>query len=98
MTSERPYHRVAVLKGGPSAEREVSLRSGAAVARGLRDAGYEVVEIDVTDRQIMLPENIDAVFIALHGAFGEDGGAQAMLDSMGVPYTGSGAAGSHNAM
>jgi D-alanine-D-alanine ligase len=96
--SKRPFQRVAVLKGGPSAEREVSLRSGAAIARGLTDAGYDVVEVDVVERQIELPEGVEAVFIALHGEFGEDGGVQSILDGMGVPYTGSGAVGSRNAM
>ena len=96
--SDRPFQSVAVLKGGPSAEREISLKSGAAVARGLREAGYDVVEVDVTAREIVLPEGVEAVFIALHGEFGEDGQAQALLDAMEVPYTGSGAVGSRNAM
>jgi len=95
---KRPFHKVAVLKGGPSAEREISLKSGAAVARGLRDAGYEVAEVDVTERQVTLPDGIEAVFIALHGEFGEDGGVQSLLDGMQVPYTGSGAKGSRCAM
>jgi len=94
----QPFHRVAVLKGGPSAEREISLKSGAAVARGLREAGYDVSEIDVTGRDVDLPGGIEAVFIALHGEFGEDGGVQALLDSMAVPYTGSGAEASQVAM
>ena len=93
MKNEKPkrFKKVAVLKGGPSAEREVSLRSGAAVANGLREAGYDVVEIDVTDFSLNLPRGIEAVFIALHGAFGEDGRLQRLLDAQGVPYTGSGA-------
>ncbi|MEI7435543.1 MAG: D-alanine--D-alanine ligase [bacterium] len=85
----RPFRRIAVLKGGPSSEREVSLRSGAAVANGLREAGYEVVEVDVTKARVALPAGIDAVFIALHGAYGEDGGVQADLEKRGVPYAGS---------
>ena len=84
------FQRVAVLKGGPSAEREVSLRSGAAVANGLCEAGYDVTEIDVTEPKLNLPVGIDAVFIALHGEYGEDGQVQAELDALGVPYTGSG--------
>jgi D-alanine-D-alanine ligase len=84
------FRRVAVLKGGPSAEREVSLASGAAVARALRGRGYDVSEVDVTDAALDLPPDIDAVFIALHGAFGEDGGAQAVLEARGIPFTGSG--------
>jgi D-alanine-D-alanine ligase len=84
------FKRIAVLKGGPSAEREVSLASGAAVARALRARGYDVVEVDVTDAVLDLPPDVDAVFIALHGAFGEDGGVQAILEARGIPYTGSG--------
>lgn len=80
---------MAVLKGGVSEEREVSLRSGAAVARGLRDGGYDVEEVDLRDLQLVLPSGIEAVFIALHGAFGEDGQVQARLTDMGLPYTGS---------
>jgi D-alanine-D-alanine ligase len=95
---KRPFHNIAVLKGGPSAERGISLKSGAAVARGLREAGYEVTEVDVTGRDIVLPEGVEAVFIALHGEFGEDGEVQALLDEMKMPYTGSGAEGSRCAM
>ena len=83
--------RVAVLCGGVSAEREVSLASGDAVARGLEDAGYPVVCIDVTldlDRQLReaAPE---VAFVALHGRFGEDGAVQGLLELMRIPYTGS---------
>jgi D-alanine-D-alanine ligase len=80
--------------GGPSAERAVSLRSGAAIARGLREAGYETTEVDVRDRNLRLPGETDAVFLALHGEFGEDGEIQSLLNRMGIPYTGSGAAAS----
>lgn len=86
--------RVAVLMGGPSAEREISLRSGVAVTRGLREAGYEVEPVIVEGTTLDLPARIDAVFIALHGAFGEDGGVQDQLDARAIPYTGSGAASS----
>ena len=86
--------RVAVLKGGWSAEREVSLVSGAACAEALRAAGYQVNEIDVKrdpkgflDQLSPLP---DVVFNALHGRYGEDGCIQGMLDILGVPYTHSG--------
>ena len=85
-----PYRTVAVLKGGISSEREVSLRSGAAVARGLRVLGCEAIEVDVTERRFTLPSAAEAVFIALHGAYGEDGGVQRELEAMGIPYTGSG--------
>lgn len=86
---QRRFRRVAVLKGGPSSEREVSLRSGAAVARGLREAGYEVTEIDVRDATFELPAGVEAAFIALHGAFGEDGQVQDVCRSRRLPYTGS---------
>lgn len=85
------FERVAVLKGGVSSEREVSLRSGAAISQGLREAGYDVAEVDVGARSIELPVGVEAVFVALHGAFGEDGAVQQLLDAQGVPYTGSGA-------
>ncbi len=91
---QKKFHRIAVLKGGVSAEREVSLRSGAAVAKALRAAGYDVIEVDVTRRALELPAGTEAVFLALHGEFGEDGEVQALLDARGVPYTGPGAAAS----
>ncbi|MDD3276051.1 MAG: D-alanine--D-alanine ligase [Kiritimatiellales bacterium] len=85
---QKKFQNVAVLKGGFSAEREVSLESGAAIANGLRKAGYTVTEIDVTTPGFTVPAGIDAVFIALHGTFGEDGGAQARLTELGLPYVG----------
>ena len=88
---KRTFNKVAVLKGGISSEREVSLRSGAAVAQGLRDGGHEVVEVDVVSRDFSIPEDVEAVFIALHGEFGEDGEIQQVLVGMGLPFTGSGA-------
>jgi D-alanine-D-alanine ligase len=84
------YRKVAVLMGGFSSERKVSLRSGAAIAQGLRDGGYEVTEVDITSREFTIPEGIDAVFVALHGQFGEDGEIQRRLHDMNMPYTGSG--------
>lgn len=83
--------RVAVLMGGISAERAVSLSSGEAVASGLEAAGHEVTRIDVTrdlDRQLRAA-SMDAAFIVLHGRWGEDGTVQGMLEVMGIPYTGS---------
>ena len=91
----RKFKRVAVLKGGISSERAVSLRSGAAIAQGLRDGGYEVEEIDITARIFSIPAGIEAVFVALHGQFGEDGEIQRMLTDMEMPFTGSGAESSH---
>ncbi len=81
---------IAVMLGGPSAEREVSLRSGAAVAKALRSLGHEVFEIDPQDAKFVLPEKMDVVFLALHGTYGEDGAVQAELEKLGVPYTGCG--------
>ena len=92
---ERKYKRVAVLKGGISSEREVSLKSGAAIAQGLRDGGYEVIEMDITSKELSIPEGIDAVFIALHGQYGEDGQIQQQLSELKVPFTGSGPESSH---
>ncbi|QHI70091.1 D-alanine--D-alanine ligase [Tichowtungia aerotolerans] len=83
-------NKVAVLKGGISAEREVSLESGAAIAAGLRGAGYDVTEVDVQNRDFSVPDGVEAVFIALHGTFGEDGGAQARLEELGISYVGAG--------
>lgn len=82
---------IVVMLGGPSTEREVSLRSGAAVARALRTVGHDVTEIDPNGPQWMLPLHCDVVFLALHGSYGEDGTIQAQLDDIGVPYTGCGA-------
>ena len=87
---ERRFTNVAVLKGGISSEREVSLRSGGAIANGLREGGYIVHEIDMASRELELPEQVEAVFIALHGWFGEDGEVQQILMEKGVPFTGSG--------
>lgn len=81
---------IAVFMGGPSAEREVSLRSGAAVARALRALGHEVTEVDARPGQWRLPPGTDVVFLALHGTYGEDGTVQAELEHQGVPYTGCG--------
>lgn len=84
------FTHVAVLKGGLSKEREVSLRSGAAVAKGLRECGYTVDEVDIRGPDFSLPEGVEAVFIALHGDFGEDGKIQEILARRNVPYTGAG--------
>jgi D-alanine-D-alanine ligase len=78
---------IVVMLGGPSAEREVSLRSGAAVAKALRSLGHKVSEIDPKEKWSLLP-GTHAVYLALHGSYGEDGTIQAELDRIGVPYTG----------
>jgi D-alanine-D-alanine ligase len=79
---------LTVMLGGPSAEREVSLRSGAAVAKALRSLGHEVHELDPRTPDWALPPGTDVVFLALHGTYGEDGTVQRQLDALGVPYTG----------
>ena len=92
--------RVAVLKGGLSAEREVSLVSGRECARALRDGGYDVIEIDA-GRDVaaaLSAARPDAVFNALHGRWGEDGCVQGLLEFMGLPYTHSGVLASALAM
>lgn len=95
---DRP--RVAVLYGGDSNERDVSLNTGAAVCTALRDVGYSVTMIDPKHRApcALDPGAIDVCFIALHGAFGEDGSVQQILDDMAIPYTGSGVEASRAAM
>ncbi len=88
-----PKH-IAVLKGGPSAERDVSLATGAGVAKALRSLGATVTEVDVRDADFELPADVDLAFIALHGTFGEDGQVQKILEDRGVAYTGENAEGS----
>ena len=83
--------KLAVLKGGPGSERDVSLRSGASVAAALRTAGAEVAEIEVTGTEVKIPEGTELVFNLIHGTFGEDGHLQRILDGMSIPYTGEGA-------
>ncbi len=92
--------RVAVLKGGMSPERDVSLVSGDAVASALRDEGYEVTEIDVGHNiwEQLHAADPDVVFNALHGEWGEDGRIQGILDLFGAPYTHSGVMASALAM
>jgi D-alanine-D-alanine ligase len=85
---KKRFLHVAVLKGGISKEREVSLRSGAAVAGGLRQAGYIVDEIDIAGPDFTVPAGVEAVFIALHGDFGEDGQIQRILEQKHILYTG----------
>lgn len=79
---------LTVMLGGPSAEREVSLRSGAAVAAALRSRGHVVSELDPRTPEWTLPAGTEAVFLALHGTYGEDGAVQRQLEALGVPYTG----------
>ena len=102
--------RIAVVMGGVSSEREISLASGRAIAEGLSLKGYRVEEI-VLDEERLPPilralarsrktkdAGFDVVFLALHGRFGEDGQIQALLEKEGIPYTGSGVKASERAM
>lgn len=90
--SSRTNPKVVVLMGGPSAEREVSLSSGAECTAALREAGFEVVEVDAgPDLAARLTQiSPDVVFNALHGRWGEDGCVQGLLEWMNIPYTHSG--------
>ena len=83
------FHRIAVMYGGPSNERQVSLASGAAVSKALKQKGYVVVDLDLPGHDVFLPGGIEAVFIAMHGTFGEDGSLQEILAQKKMPYTGS---------
>ncbi|MBE0597196.1 MAG: D-alanine--D-alanine ligase [Desulfuromonadales bacterium] len=92
--------KIGVLLGGLSAEREISLRTGAAVLNSLQAAGYMAVGIDA-GRDLpaqLVAEGVEVAFIALHGRFGEDGTVQGMLELLGIPYTGSGVLASAVAM
>jgi D-alanine-D-alanine ligase len=90
-TQLEPRWRLVVLAGGDSAEREVSLRSGAAVASALISAGHRVSQIDPAKSPLDTVDwsGFDACFIALHGGAGEDGRVQQELQTLGIPYTGS---------
>jgi D-alanine-D-alanine ligase len=92
--------RIGVLMGGLSAEREVSLKSGAAVHRALLARGYHAVAIDVGRdlAAVLVSEKVEAAFIALHGRYGEDGCVQGLLELLQIPYTGSGVLASALAM
>jgi D-alanine-D-alanine ligase len=99
-TLKKQLGRVGVLFGGLSAEREISLQSGAAVIAALVEAGVEHVAIDVGDNIIadIQAANIDRAFLILHGPGGEDGRIQALLEFLNIPYTGSDVASSALAM
>ncbi len=86
------FGKVAVLMGGPSAEREISLKSGAAVLKALQESGVNAEAIDVSSAVFkeLQNGNFERVFIALHGPLGEDGCIQGGLEVLGMPYTGSG--------
>ncbi len=99
-TLKQQIGRVGVLFGGLSAEREISLQSGAAVIAALEEAGVDHVAIDVGDNIIadIQAAKIDRAFLILHGPGGEDGRIQALLEFLGIPYTGSDVASSALAM
>jgi len=92
--SKLHHMRIAVLMGGASSEREVSLRSGAAIFEALNHAGLDVVCVDLSEHpqtwsQQIKESNADIAFVALHGTYGEDGCVQGVLETMRIPYTGS---------
>ncbi|MGE5242050.1 MAG: D-alanine--D-alanine ligase, partial [Bacteroidota bacterium] len=94
--TRRDFGKVAVLMGGPSAEREVSLKSGNAVLAALKRQGIDTHGIDADRSALRLLEDgrFDRAFIALHGRWGEDGVIQGALEVLDIPYTGSGVLGS----
>lgn len=90
MTTETGSLRVAVLAGGLSLEREVSLRSGRRVAEALTDRGHHVTRLDLDERLVdrLVDSDVDVCSLALHGKAGEDGTIQGLLELLGLPYTG----------
>ncbi|MFH1128625.1 MAG: D-alanine--D-alanine ligase [Candidatus Omnitrophota bacterium] len=104
MAVEKKFGRVGVLMGGPSTEREVSLKSGKSVYEALKQASLDTVSIDIVtdnvdeDIKLISSYDLDCAFLALHGRFGEDGTIQEILDYLGIPYTGSGAMASRLSM
>ena len=94
VTRKGDQMRIAVLMGGLSREREVSMKSGSAVTEALLRKGYDAIAIDAAEDVAEKLKDVkpDLVFIALHGRYGEDGAIQGLLEAMGLPYTGSGIA------
>jgi D-alanine-D-alanine ligase len=92
--SDQLPKKVAVLKGGPGSERDVSLATGAGVANALRSLGLDVTEVDVRGTDFDVPAGTEFAFIAVHGTFGEDGQIQQILEDRGIPYTGENVEGS----
>ena len=90
MMDVRRFGRVAVLLGGTSAERQISLISGAAVLEALQAAGVDAVAFDPAERSVAELTQFDRAFIVLHGRGGEDGSMQGLLELLKIPYTGSG--------
>lgn len=100
MNARKSYGRVAVMFGGDSAEREISLKSGSAVLKALRASGIDAHAFDPSEKPLsaLRDEAYQRVFIALHGKGGEDGTLQGALEFMGIPFTGSGVLASALAM
>jgi D-alanine-D-alanine ligase len=100
MSATRGFGKVAVLLGGRSAEREVSLKSGSMVLAALLKKGVDAHPFDPAERPLeaLISEGFDRVFVALHGRYGEDGTLQGVLELAGIPYTGSGVMASALAM
>src|ERR671938_636712 len=100
MNAGTHFGKVAVLYGGKSAEREVSLKSGGMVLNALRSRGVDAHAFDPNERDVaaLAKERFDRAFIALHGRFGEDGTVQGVLEWLGIAYTGSGVLASALAM
>jgi len=104
VTSRKKWGRIGVLMGGPSSEREISLKSGKAVYESLRESGLETVAVDIkTDNieeniRLIKSYKINCAFLALHGRFGEDGQIQEILERLKIAYTGSGTQASRLAM
>lgn len=100
----RRVGKIGVLMGGPSTEREISLKSGKAVYESLKESGIEAIAIDITsggieeNKELIKAQEIDCAFLALHGSFGEDGQIQKILDRLKIPYTGSGVSASRLAI
>ena len=86
----KDYGNILVLAGGPSSEREISLKSGSAVFDALKRKGLSACFLDIKNDQELEKIKADIVFIALHGRFGEDGTVQSILEKSNIPYTGSG--------
>ncbi|MEO0368108.1 MAG: D-alanine--D-alanine ligase [Pseudomonadota bacterium] len=97
---KQKFGRVAVVMGGISAEREISLQSGNAVLTALQSLGVDAYGVDLTPDSLheFMAERFDRVFVMLHGRWGEDGLVQGFLDTLGMPYTGSGVMGCAIAM
>src|SRR3954462_6636893 len=100
MNIRQEFGKVAVLMGGPSSEREISFLSGNAVLKALQEQGVDAHAFDPAERSVfeLVRDGFQRAFIALHGHFGEDGTVQGALETLKIPYTGSGVMASALAM